>query len=80
VQYCTNEEYEVTINFDVLDTLDPTIRAGMDLVMLARMTNTDPKLLEKYKVTEPQTEEAEQRRSSSLKSSLLYASHESLHR
>ena len=79
MKYCVKEEYEVAINFDVLDMLDPAIRANIDFDMIARMTNTDPKLLEKYKVPEPKTEE-EQRRSSSLKSSLLHASHESLNR
>ena len=38
------------INFDVLDQLDPSIRANIDLDYLAQLTNTDPALLEKYKV------------------------------
>lgn len=42
--------------------------------MLANMTNTDPKLLEKYR------EDNTERRSSSLKGNLLHTSHESLHR
>lgn len=42
--------------------------------MLGKMTDTDPKLLEKYR--DGDTE----RRSSSLKGNLLYTSHESLHR
>ena len=38
------------INFDVLEQLDPSIRANIDLDYLALLTNTDPALMEKYKV------------------------------
>lgn len=58
----------------MLDSLDRSVRAGIDMDILAKMTNTDPKLLDKYK--DGDTE----RRSSSLKGNLLYNSQESLHR
>ena len=50
IEYTEVKEHEVWINFDVLDELDPTIRANIDLDYLALLTNTDPTLLEKYKV------------------------------
>lgn len=74
VRYNIQEEYEARINFEVLDSLDPSVRAGIDMDILANMTNTDPKLLDKYRTVDTE------RRSSSLKGSLLYTSHESLHR
>lgn len=50
MEYSYQEEYEACINFDVLDKLDPSLREKIDLDFLAQLTNTDPALLEKYKV------------------------------
>lgn len=72
VQYNIQEEYETNINFEALDTMDPNILAGIDMDMIATLTNTDPRLLDKYRETA--------RRSSSIKDNPLHTSHESLHR
>ena len=50
VEYCIQEEYEAKINFDALERLEPSIRAGIDMDILAKLTNTDPALLDKYRV------------------------------
>ena len=50
MEYVYQDEYEARINFDVLDKLDPEIRENIDFDFLAQLTNTDPALLEKYKV------------------------------
>ena len=50
MEYVYQDEYEACINFDVLDKMDPEIRENIDLDFLAHLTNTDPALLEKYKV------------------------------
>ena len=50
MEYEYQDEYETRINFDVLDNLEPAIRAKIDLDFLAHLTNTDPALLAKYKV------------------------------
>ena len=52
VEYCVQEEYEAKINFQALDSLDPAIRAGIDMDLLAKITNTDPSLLDKYRVAD----------------------------
>ena len=49
VEYTIQEEYQARINFQALDQLDPAIRARIDLELLARLTNTDPEKLEKYR-------------------------------
>lgn len=49
MKYVYQDEYEAWINFDVLDTLDPSMREKIDFDFLAQLTNTDPALLEKYK-------------------------------
>ena len=50
MKYVYQDEYEAWINYDVLDSLDPSIREKIDFDFLAQLTNTDPALLEKYKV------------------------------
>ena len=50
MEYTYQDEYEARINFDVLDNLEPALRENIDLDFLAHLTNTDPALLEKYKV------------------------------
>lgn len=50
MKYVYQDEYEAWINYDVLDELDPSIREKIDFDFLAQLTNTDPALLEKYKV------------------------------
>ena len=54
MKYVYQDEYEAWINYDVLDTLDPSIREKIDFDFLAQLTNTDPALLEKYKVQQQQ--------------------------
>lgn len=50
MEYSYQDEYEARINFDVLDQLEPSLRAKIDMDFLAQLTNTDPALLAKYKV------------------------------
>lgn len=54
LEYCIQEEYEAKINFEALEKLDPAIRAGIDMDVLASITHTDPALLAKYKPRIPQ--------------------------
>ena len=71
MEYCIQEEYEAKINFTALDNLDPLIRAGIDMDMLATLTNTDPKLLDKYRYAD----------AASLQDNKhMHASQESLHK
>ena len=53
VDYCIQEEYEAKINFEALDKLDPAVRAGIDMDLLANITHTDSSLLSKYKTPAP---------------------------
>ena len=70
VEYTEVKEHEVWINFDVLDELDPSIRANIDLDYLALLTNTDPALIEKYKVQQSLGNEEEDTMNQSWASSL----------
>ena len=70
VEFNEMKEYEVWINFDVLDELDPSIRANIDLDYLALLTNTDPALLEKYKGHQSLGNKGEDSRHQSWASSL----------
>ena len=70
VEYTEVKEHEVWINFDVLDELDPSIRANIDLDYLALLTNTDPTLIEKYKVQQSLGNEEEDTMNQSWASSL----------
>ena len=70
VEYNEVKEHEVWINFDVLDELDPSIRANIDLDYLAQLTNTDPALIEKYKVQQSLGNEEEDTMNQSWASSL----------
>ena len=53
VDYCIREEYEAKLNLKALDRLDPIIREGIDMDLLAKITHTDPDLLRKYKPANP---------------------------
>ena len=70
VEYTEVKEHEVWINFDVLDELDPSIRANIDLDYLALLTNTDPALIKKYKVQQSLGNEEEDTMNQSWASSL----------
>ena len=58
MQYILREKYTASLNMEALERLPPEMRAVMDLDFLARLTNTDPALLQKYKVEpRPSTDE-----------------------
>ncbi len=49
VEYSIQEEYEARINFEALESMDPEIRARIDLDLLGQLTNTSPEQLAPFK-------------------------------
>lgn len=75
MEYCFQDEYEVSINFDALDKLSPVVRARIDMGLLARLTNTPLELLDKYRRDRDELESAY---TPSPRDSLRRLSHQSL--